>query len=260
MCSLGAWLVIIIAMMASFEATKCLAKLWTESGTLSVRVVVLSTVAAAVWAFVTSLLLAVFKWTIVGDFSRMSSASGVQVALCPMGAGYFVSNGSISTARRVPIIILARVRSFLLSHSQLLPLPCPCPDRAGASTTSPVGAVPDLEDVEAGTTGIRGNVKIQRSAGLTAPQVVLFNWTRRVVSFSLFGPFVLEPFLNGTWLLNAWLRLMGADVSMGALILGQVSDHGLVKVRGTIAVLLAENTPKLAAPLLGCRYETTFDL
>lgn len=56
---------------------------------------------------------------------------------------------------------------------------------------------------------------------------------RRVLSFSLFEPFVLEPLLKGTWLLNVWLRLMGADVSMGALILGRVSDYGMATVSKT---------------------------
>lgn len=54
-----------------------------------------------------------------------------------------------------------------------------------------------------------------------------------MLNFSLFEPFVIDPFLKGTWLLNAWLRLMGADVSMGALILGRVADYGMIKVRRT---------------------------
>lgn len=53
---------------------------------------------------------------------------------------------------------------------------------------------------------------------------------QRVLQFSLFEPYVIDPFLKGTWLLNAWLKLMGADVSYGALLLGKVSDHGMVKV------------------------------
>eukprot|EP00903_Cladosiphon_okamuranus_P018322 g16856.t2 len=52
----------------------------------------------------------------------------------------------------------------------------------------------------------------------------------RILSYALFEPFLIEPLLKGTWLLNLWLNLMGADVSMGSLILGKVSDHGLVKV------------------------------
>lgn len=54
---------------------------------------------------------------------------------------------------------------------------------------------------------------------------------QRILSYALFEPFFIEPLLKGTWLLNLWLNLMGADVSMGSLILGKVSDHGLVKVR-----------------------------
>lgn len=71
----------------------------------------------------------------------------------------------------------------------------------------------------------------QSTTTLRASGVARWRWMRRVLHFSLFEPLILEPLLKGTWLLNAWLRLMGADVSMGALILGRVSDYGMVKVR-----------------------------
>ncbi|CAN0473060.1 unnamed protein product [Ectocarpus sp. 12 AP-2014] len=70
---------------------------------------------------------------------------------------------------------------------------------------------------------------------LTASQVMRWRWMQRFLYFSLFEPYIVNTVLRGTWLLNVWLRLMGADVSMGALILGKVSDHGVVKVcRGSI--------------------------
>ncbi|CAN0057304.1 unnamed protein product [Ectocarpus sp. 6 AP-2014] len=70
---------------------------------------------------------------------------------------------------------------------------------------------------------------------LTASQVMRWRWMQRFLYFSLFEPYIVNTVLRGTWLLNVWLRLMGADVSMGALILGKVSDHGMVKVcRGSV--------------------------
>ncbi|CAM9909897.1 unnamed protein product, partial [Scytosiphon promiscuus] len=77
----------------------------------------------------------------------------------------------------------------------------------------------------------RQEVGRQASSTLTASEVVRWRWMRRVLHFSLFEPLVIDPFLRGTWLLNAWLRLMGADVSMSSLILGRVSDYGVAKVR-----------------------------
>ncbi|CAB1113754.1 unnamed protein product [Ectocarpus sp. CCAP 1310/34] len=82
-------------------------------------------------------------------------------------------------------------------------------------------------DVE---TGLRMPGRKKASITLGGCQVMRWRWMRRVLCFSLFEPFVLEPLLKGTWLLNAWLRLMGADVSMGAIILGRVSDYGGVTV------------------------------
>ncbi|CAN0391998.1 unnamed protein product, partial [Ectocarpus sp. 12 AP-2014] len=70
---------------------------------------------------------------------------------------------------------------------------------------------------------------------LTASQGMRWRWMHRVVYFSVFETHILNTVLRGTWLLNVWLRLMGADVSMSALILGKVADHGMVKVcRGSI--------------------------
>lgn len=66
---------------------------------------------------------------------------------------------------------------------------------------------------------------------LTASQVMRWRWMQRFVHSSLFEPYVVNTLLQGTWLLNVWLRFMGADVAMGSLILGKVSDHGMVKVR-----------------------------
>ena len=49
-------------------------------------------------------------------------------------------------------------------------------------------------------------------------------------AISLLEPYVVDPFLKGTWLLDAGLRFMGADVSYRALVLDKVSDRGMVKV------------------------------
>lgn len=76
---------------------------------------------------------------------------------------------------------------------------------------------------------------LSSAATLPYPNRILYfrrwRWMQRVLSFVLFEPYFIEPLLRGTWLLNLWLNMMGADVSMGSLILGKVSDHGLVKVR-----------------------------
>lgn len=97
------------------------------------------------------------------------------------------------------------------------------------------GAIAPEEDLESGHGAgeQRHNTPRRHEANtLTPSQVIRWRWMRRVLNFSLFEPFVIDPFLKGTWLLNAWLRLMGADVSMGALVLGRVADYGMIKVRG----------------------------
>lgn len=86
------------------------------------------------------------------------------------------------------------------------------------------------QDLESGQGGAPRKARKHEPITLTPCQVVRWRWMRRVLSFCLFEPFIIDPFLKGTWLLNAWLRLMGADVSMGALILGRVADYGMVKV------------------------------
>ncbi|CAB1103955.1 unnamed protein product [Ectocarpus sp. CCAP 1310/34] len=75
---------------------------------------------------------------------------------------------------------------------------------------------------------------------LTASQLMRWRWMQRLLYFSMFEPYIVNTILRGTWLLNVWLRLMGADVSMGALILGKVSDHGMVKVRQPLVALGTE--------------------
>lgn len=93
------------------------------------------------------------------------------------------------------------------------------------------GAAVSDQDLENGNNGAPRKARKHEPTTLTPCQVVRWRWMRRVLSFSLFEPFIIDPFLKGTWLLNAWLRLMGADVSMGALILGRVADYGMVKAR-----------------------------
>lgn len=53
---------------------------------------------------------------------------------------------------------------------------------------------------------------------------------RRVLDATLFKPYIMYPLLRGTWLYNLWVRGMGANVSMGALMLGYVNDHDFVQV------------------------------
>lgn len=65
---------------------------------------------------------------------------------------------------------------------------------------------------------------------LTGSQVMRWCWMQRFLYSSLFEPYVVNTLLKGTSLLHVWLRFMGADVAMGSLILGKVSDHGMVKV------------------------------
>lgn len=89
----------------------------------------------------------------------------------------------------------------------------------------------DDDDVEAELSGAQEKIERRRARRLTAAQCMQWRWMWRALFGSLFEPYVVNVFLKGTWLFNAWLRLMGADVSMGALVLGKVSDHGLVKVR-----------------------------
>lgn len=92
-----------------------------------------------------------------------------------------------------------------------------------------------VTDIEQGSSsdlrGTKDNGDSRRANKLIASQAVRWRWMRRVLNTSLFEPFLIEPVLKGTWLLNAWLRLMGADVSMGALILGRVADYKMAKVR-----------------------------
>ncbi|CAM9561152.1 unnamed protein product [Ectocarpus sp. 13 AM-2016] len=174
-CTLGACSFNILALVASFEATKLAASLWSRGDSFDTRVVVLSTVALAVWALASAVLLAVFKWVFVGDFSIMSTAAGTQKKISA---------------------------------------------RVGPLST----------DIEKGTGGGQQEGQRGKTNKLTASQVMRWRWMQRFVYFSLFEPYIINTVLKGTWLLNVWLRLMGADVSRGALILGKVSDHGMVKV------------------------------
>ncbi|CAN0065756.1 unnamed protein product, partial [Ectocarpus fasciculatus] len=173
-CTLGACSLNILALVASFEATKLAASLWSKGDSFDTRVVVLSTVALAVWALASAVLLAVFKRVFIGDFRRM------------------VAEGQRDE-------ISAQV---------------------GQLTT----------DVERGSGGEQQEGQRRKPNRLTASQGMRWRWMHRVVYFSVFETHILNIFLRGTWLLNVWLRLMGADVSMSALILGKVADHGMVKV------------------------------
>ncbi len=73
-CTLAAWLVLVLSMVASFEASKWLASVWPGSAS-GVGIVVLGTIAFGVWAVASSLLLFVFKSVLVGDF-KGSLATG----------------------------------------------------------------------------------------------------------------------------------------------------------------------------------------
>ncbi|CAM9741072.1 unnamed protein product, partial [Ectocarpus fasciculatus] len=73
-CTLGACSLNILALVASFEATKLAASLWSRGDSFDTRVVMLSAVALVVWALASAVLLAVFKWVFVGDFRIMSTA------------------------------------------------------------------------------------------------------------------------------------------------------------------------------------------
>lgn len=81
--------------------------------------------------------------------------------------------------------------------------------------------------------GARGDPIARPSAsGMTMIQAMRWRWLGRTLSITLFEPYVIVPLLQGKWLWNAWLRSMGADVSMGALVLGYAYEHDLVKVSG----------------------------
>lgn len=94
----------------------------------------------------------------------------------------------------------------------------------------------DDGDIAMELNGAQQKVEQRRASRLAASQCMQWRWMWRALFGSLFEPYVVNIFLKGTWLFNTWLRLMGADVSMGALILGKVSDHGLVKVKDTALV------------------------
>ncbi|CAB1102299.1 unnamed protein product [Ectocarpus sp. CCAP 1310/34] len=175
-CTVGACSLNILALVASFEATKLAASLWSRGDSFDTRVAVLSTVALVVWALASAMLLAVFKWVFVGDFCRM--------------------------------------------------LP---------------------EDIESGSGSGQQETQRRKPNKLTASQGMRWRWMHRLVYFSVFETHILNTVLRGTWLLNVWLRLMGADVSMSALILGKVADHGMVKLlgfsMGTASHLSTESRP-----------------
>lgn len=57
-----------------------------------------------------------------------------------------------------------------------------------------------------------------------------WRWLLRAIHTTMHESYVV-PLLTGTWLWNVWLRYMGADVSMGALVLEDVYDFDFVKVR-----------------------------
>ncbi|CAB1096155.1 unnamed protein product [Ectocarpus sp. CCAP 1310/34] len=173
-CTLGACSLNILALVASFEATKLAESLWSRGDPFDTRVVVLPAVALVVWALASAVLLAVFKWVFVGDFRLMSTPG---------------------TRKEISA-------------------------RVGPRST----------DIEKGSGGGQQGGQRRKSNKLTASQVMRWRWMQRFVYFSLFEPYIVNTVLKGTWLLNVWLRLMGADVSMGALVLGKVSDHGMVKV------------------------------
>lgn len=102
----------------------------------------------------------------------------------------------------------------------------------GAVAVSTAQIKPEPDDIDLELNAAQQRVEQRRAAKLTASQCMQRRWMWRALFGSLFEPYVIDVFLKGTWLFNAWLRLMGADVSMGALIVGKVSDHGLIKVRG----------------------------
>lgn len=64
----------------------------------------------------------------------------------------------------------------------------------------------------------------------TAPKLMRWRWFSRALNTTLFQSYAVSPLLRGTWLWNVWLKWVGADVSMGALMLCDVRDHDLLKV------------------------------
>lgn len=72
--------------------------------------------------------------------------------------------------------------------------------------------------------------KQQRETGrYSAAELMRWRKFDSVLRSSLFEPYI-SPILQGTWLLNVWLKAMGAHVSMGALVLGLVKDYDMVQV------------------------------
>lgn len=69
---------------------------------------------------------------------------------------------------------------------------------------------------------------------LSAAQFMRWRWFYRAAWATLFQPYAVAPLLSGTWLWNVWLRGVGADVSMCAIMLCDVADHDLLKVSGCI--------------------------
>lgn len=63
----------------------------------------------------------------------------------------------------------------------------------------------------------------------TAAELMRWRKFDSVLRSSLFEPYI-SPILQGTWLLNVWLKAMGGHVSMGALVLGLVKDYDMVQV------------------------------
>lgn len=92
----------------------------------------------------------------------------------------------------------------------------------------------DSENEDEERADLRRNAAYARVGRGEAPGVspslqLRWRWIMRAIHITMFEPYMV-PLLSGTWLWNVWLRCMGADVSMGALIFDHVYDFDFLKV------------------------------
>lgn len=74
-------------------------------------------------------------------------------------------------------------------------------------------------------------VQHRNTSGHTAAQLIRWRKLDSVLRSTLFEPYI-SPLVQGTWLMNVWLKAMGAQVSMGSLVLGLVKDYDMIEVSG----------------------------
>lgn len=80
-CALGAWLILLLSTVASFETCTAVGSLWPQDRVRSIRLIVLGTVALSGWAVATALLVFVFKLVLVGDFKGESGEGALFLVL-----------------------------------------------------------------------------------------------------------------------------------------------------------------------------------